>query len=143
MCSDSTLCLQEAFDYIGSGRMVYDMSRGEFPKSLKPGDPGPQPVGLEKLRAMLEVSQLGVDAPVWMHSDPVWAQKDPNVTNMVSIAETRINFNPGMGMWLHPFPDIKVHGANTGPTWDRQDPGRPHVGPMKLAIWVLSVGLNY
>ena len=24
-----------------------------------------------------------------------------------------------------------------GPTWDRQDPGGPHVGPMILAIWVL------
>ena len=22
-----------------------------------------------------------------------------------------------------------------GPTWDRQDPGGPHVGPMNLAIW--------
>ena len=22
-----------------------------------------------------------------------------------------------------------------GPTWDRQDPGGPHVGPMNFAIW--------
>ena len=78
-----TLCLQEAFDYIGSGRLVYDMSRGEFPKSLEAGEPGPQPLGLNKLRAMLEVTQLGADAPVWMHSDPVWAQKDPAVATMV------------------------------------------------------------
>ena len=34
------------------------------------------------------------------------------------------------------YPDSKVHGANMGPTWDRQDPGGPHVGPMNLAIWV-------
>ena len=26
-------------------------------------------------------------------------------------------------------PDNKVYGANMGPTWDRQDPGGPHVGP--------------
>ena len=31
-------------------------------------------------------------------------------------------------------PDSKVYGANMGPTWGRQDPGGPHVGPMNLAI---------
>ena len=33
-------------------------------------------------------------------------------------------------------PDSKVHVANMGPIWDRQDPGWPHVGPTNLAIWV-------
>ena len=32
-------------------------------------------------------------------------------------------------------PDSKVHGANMGPIWGRQDSGRPHVGPMNFAIW--------
>ena len=32
-------------------------------------------------------------------------------------------------------PDSKVHGANMGPIWGRQDPGGPHVGPLNLAIW--------
>ena len=32
-------------------------------------------------------------------------------------------------------PDSKVHEANMGPIWDRQDPGGPHVGPMNFAIW--------
>ena len=32
-------------------------------------------------------------------------------------------------------PDRKVHGANMGPTWGRQDPCGSHVGPMNLAIW--------
>ena len=32
-------------------------------------------------------------------------------------------------------PDSKVHEANMGPIWGRQDPGGPHVGPMNLAIW--------
>ena len=36
---------------------------------------------------------------------------------------------------IHASPDSKVHGANMGPTWGRQDPGGPHVGPMNLAIW--------
>ena len=34
-------------------------------------------------------------------------------------------------------PDSKVHGANMGPIWGRQDPGEPHVGPMNFAIWDL------
>ena len=33
-------------------------------------------------------------------------------------------------------PGSKVHGVNIGPTWGRQDPGGPYVGPMNLAIWV-------
>ena len=32
-------------------------------------------------------------------------------------------------------PNSKVHGANMGPIWGRQDPGGPHVGPMNFAIW--------
>ena len=34
------------------------------------------------------------------------------------------------------LPDSKIHGANMGPNWGRQDPGGPHVGPMNIAIWV-------
>ena len=30
-------------------------------------------------------------------------------------------------------PDSKVHGANMGPIWGRQDPGGPHVGPKNFA----------
>ena len=37
------------------------------------------------------------------------------------------------------YPDNKVYAANMGPTWGRQDPGGPHVGPMNLAIWVGTV----
>ena len=36
--------------------------------------------------------------------------------------------------WVY-NPDSKVHGANMGSIWGRQDPGEPHVGPMNLAIW--------
>ena len=34
-----------------------------------------------------------------------------------------------------PIPDSKVHGANMGPIWGRQDPAGPHVGPMNFVIW--------
>ena len=33
------------------------------------------------------------------------------------------------------IPDSRVHGANMGPIWGRQDPGGPHVGPINIAIW--------
>ena len=34
------------------------------------------------------------------------------------------------------YPDSKVNGTNMEPTWDRQVPGGPHVGPTNLSIWV-------
>ena len=36
-------------------------------------------------------------------------------------------------------PDSKFHGANMGPILGRQDPGGPHVDPIKFAIWVYSM----
>ena len=35
------------------------------------------------------------------------------------------------------YPDNKAHGVNMGPTWGRQDPDGPHIGPMNFAIWVI------
>ena len=37
---------------------------------------------------------------------------------------------------MHNYPDSKVHGANTEPTWVLSAPDGPHVGPMNLAIRV-------
>ena len=36
------------------------------------------------------------------------------------------------------YPDIKVHGANMGPTWVLSAPDGPHVGLMNLAIRVIN-----
>ena len=36
------------------------------------------------------------------------------------------------------YPDSKVHGVNMGPTWNLWAPDGPHVGPMNLAIKVLT-----
>ena len=41
-----------------------------------------------------------------------------------------------LGQKLH---DSNVHGANMGPTWGRQDPDGPNVGPINLAIWTVSL----
>ena len=39
-------------------------------------------------------------------------------------------------------PDSKVHRANVGPIWGRQDPAGPHVGNISFTIWVdIAVGL--
>ena len=37
------------------------------------------------------------------------------------------------------IPDSKVHWANMGPIWGRQDPDGPHVGPMNFAIWDVNL----
>ena len=39
------------------------------------------------------------------------------------------------------YPDSKVHGANMAPIWGGEDPGRPHDGPMNLAIRV-DININ-
>ena len=41
------------------------------------------------------------------------------------------------GLCVAPFtdiPDIKVHGANLGPIWGRQDPGGPHFVPINFVV---------
>ena len=45
-------------------------------------------------------------------------------------------YNSLMIQFINTYPDSKVHGANMGPIWGRQDPGGPHGGPMNFAIWV-------
>ena len=44
--------------------------------------------------------------------------------------------------YMHIIADSKVHGANMGPTWGRQDPGGPHVGHMNLALWDFNLGTS-
>ena len=36
------------------------------------------------------------------------------------------------------YPDIKIHGADMGPTWVLSAPDGSHVGPMNLAIRVAN-----
>ena len=44
------------------------------------------------------------------------------------------------GCYVADTPDSKIHGANMGPIWGRQDPGGPHVGPMNFAISRWAIG---
>ena len=53
------------------------------------------------------------------------------------LAESMLEFiSFSFKKYVWEYPNNKVHGANMGPIWGRQDPGRPHVCPMNLAIWV-------
>ena len=46
------------------------------------------------------------------------------------------------GTNLNENPHSKVHGANMGPIWGRQDPGGPHVDPKNFAIWEFAQDSN-
>ena len=47
------------------------------------------------------------------------------------------SFDVSMLFWMNKFPDSKVHGAKMGPSWGRQNPGGPHVGPIYFACFGL------
>lgn len=51
----------EAYDYIGSSRVVYDMNRGQFPFTENP-------IGLDDISLFIELSQLRNDRSVIYHS---------------------------------------------------------------------------
>ena len=67
---------QEAYDYIGSSRMVYNMQQGKFPndpKSFGSSDIRLQNIGLNHINQFVELNQVGRrdDAgSLWMHTDP-------------------------------------------------------------------------
>ena len=78
---------------------------------------------------------------------PLYQQTNKYKIYFHRIVETMFIFGPGkLSSDVHPpvhlfagrhyCPDSKVHGANMGPIWGRQDSGGPHIGPMNFAIWV-------
>uniref|UniRef100_A0AAR2JP42 Nicastrin n=1 Tax=Pygocentrus nattereri TaxID=42514 RepID=A0AAR2JP42_PYGNA len=63
----------EAFDYIGSSRMVYDMENSKFV------------IDLDNVHSLLEIGQIGLrnGQSLWMHSDPV-SRKNTTVNKQVA-----------------------------------------------------------
>ena len=75
----------------------------------------------------------------------------------VNLNDETIPYSNRMGIHLHFLfrfrvaktqkncnnPDSKVHGANVGPIWGRQDPDGSHVGPMNFAIWEYPVDTGF
>ena len=52
--------------------------------------------------------------------------------DVVIIEEQDLAWQTTTYMYLNP--DSKVHAANMGPIWGRQEPGGPHIGPIDIAI---------
>ena len=79
----------EAFDYIGSSRVVYDMQKKEFPQI----PPSTQQIGLEDIDFFIELSQLGLveNSKFYLHSDPNSA-RDADVRDKVCPMISDIHF---------------------------------------------------
>ena len=75
---------QEAFDYIGSSRMVYEMMKGAFPTPLEDGTPTPHPINISHINSFIEISQVGLpqNGKLWLHTDPV-CQRKPAIKSKV------------------------------------------------------------
>ncbi|KFM67717.1 Nicastrin, partial [Stegodyphus mimosarum] len=77
----------EAFDYIGSSRVVFDMQKGVFPVRLFDGiRDQPALIDLNHISHFIELSQLAPEDPsvsLWLHSDPVSVKKSDAVAKEV------------------------------------------------------------
>uniref|UniRef100_A0A8C1Z7L6 Nicastrin n=1 Tax=Cyprinus carpio TaxID=7962 RepID=A0A8C1Z7L6_CYPCA len=67
----------EAFDYIGSSKMVYDMEKNDFV------------IDMNNVHSMLEIGQVGLRSGqrLWMHSDPVSRQNKSLTVNHPSVSQ--------------------------------------------------------
>lgn len=80
----------EAFDYIGSSRMAYEMTLGKFPKPLKEENPSQSPlIGLEHIKYWIELGSLAPhgDKKIYLHTDPKSRSDirvDSNVMNLIN-----------------------------------------------------------
>uniref|UniRef100_A0A8C1VYN8 Nicastrin n=1 Tax=Cyprinus carpio TaxID=7962 RepID=A0A8C1VYN8_CYPCA len=70
----------EAFDYIGSSKMVYDMEKNDFV------------IDMNNVHSMLEIGQVGLRSGqrLWMHSDPV-SRQNKSVDTEVSEEEGKLS----------------------------------------------------
>ncbi|XP_064618285.1 nicastrin-like isoform X2 [Liolophura sinensis] len=78
----------EAFDYIGSSRMVYEMEKNRFPNTLDDTNVYLHPVNLSHISHLVEVNQLGFgERNLSIHTDPISrnsSQIDTQVKEMVT-----------------------------------------------------------
>ena len=74
----------------------------------------------------------------WIRGHLQWTPH--SVPHLVNMGDDLKRQHMSANVWqlqIWAFPDSKVHGANMGPIWGRQDPGGPHFGPMNFALWVV------
>ncbi|XP_023280200.1 nicastrin isoform X2 [Seriola lalandi dorsalis] len=90
----------EAFDYIGSSRMVYDMQNNQFA------------VDLDNVHSVLEIGQVGLraDSRVWLHTDPV-SRRNSSVNkeveeliNNLHLAATNLSVSTQAPNFSQPLP---------------------------------------
>ena len=67
--------MQEAFDYIGSSRVLYEMQGGRFPVDFSDSDTNTnlQKINLTHIDQFVELSQVGMredEDSLWLHVDP-------------------------------------------------------------------------
>lgn len=108
----------EAFDYIGSSRMVYDMRKGNFPSSLKDTDKTfLQKINLDSLDQFVELSQVGMRSDknsLWMHVDPNFYNRNKTkMDNMMSVlqrfgASADLNTTFSVSSTSNPLPPSSV-----------------------------------
>ena len=79
----------------------------------------------------------GKISPWW-----IWENQSMYNHNKAQQSKNRVHISWDILYYMHNkpccilgHPDSKVHGANMGSIWGRQDPGGPHVGHRNLAIW--------
>lgn len=88
----------EAFDYIGSSRMVYDIERQQF-----------YPVKLESIGVFIEIGQIGLyeeTNSLWIHTDPVSLNKSSDVqTKFHKLTNLLINFGSHVGLNITRVPE--------------------------------------
>lgn len=81
----------EAFDNMGSGRMVYDMKTNQFPSKADNSNWYPAKVTLSQIAYILEFGQLGlVESKAWMHHDPESA-KQPDIAKGIYRLKSALN----------------------------------------------------
>ncbi|XP_069115841.1 nicastrin-like [Argopecten irradians] len=77
----------EAFDYIGSSRIVYDMENAKFPAEPIAGETHVHPINLRHISHFVEVNQLGLrdDGKLWIHTDPISVNGSTKISDEVNL----------------------------------------------------------
>lgn len=84
----------EAFDYIGSSRVVFDMQKGVFPIEPAKNIEQPATLNLDHISHFIELSQLAPDSAnntYWVHTDPISIAKNVEVSHQVTELYTKLH----------------------------------------------------
>nr|XP_039263381.1 nicastrin-like [Styela clava] len=76
----------EAFDNMGSVRMVYDMSKDSFPFKKKEGKWQPRRINISQIKYIIEIGQVGhINKTAYLHFDPLSASNSSIRTDVSAI----------------------------------------------------------